>query len=206
MLGPIQVLIVDDEPFFINALETYFSTNENINVVATAENGVQALDILSKTIVDVVLCDVCMPLLSGVELMKILAEKKLTCRVLALTSFLDDYAMLSMLQFGAFGFLLKSADRDEIIEAVQSAAMGGTTISPEIATNLRKFLSQPPSSISDLPTRERDVLTLLHLGKSNADIAAELKLSTVSVKKSVSRLMQRFQVSSRLELVASTRL
>lgn len=206
MSDPIYLLIVDDEQFFRDTLENYFSTCEDITVVATADNGAHALQVLEKTMADVVLCDVRMPLLDGVEFTRTVAERNLPCNILALTSFNDDQAMLSMLQSGAFGFLLKNTGRDDIITAVREAAVGETTISPEVATGLRKYLAQPTVSTEGLPVREREVLTLLHRGKSNAGIAEELDVSAVSVKKAVSRLMQRFNVASRLELVATTRL
>ena len=101
MSDPIYLLIVDDEQFFRDTLENYFSTCEDITVVATADNGAHALQVLEKTMADVVLCDVRMPLLDGVEFTRTVAERNLPCNILALTSFNDDQAMLSMLQSGA---------------------------------------------------------------------------------------------------------
>lgn len=206
MSHPIRILIVDDEPFFRDILEAYFTTCAGITVVDTASNGAQALKSLEKMMVDVVLCDVRMPLLDGVEFTRSVAELHLPCKILALTSFKDDQAMLAMLQAGAFGFLLKGATRKEIHSAVYAAAMGGTTISPEAATGLRKYLSCGIASTEGLSAREQEVLTLLHLGRNNSSIAAELDVSVASVKKTVRHLMQRFNASSRLELVAVTRL
>lgn len=205
MPSQIHVLIIDDEQFYRDTLTTYLTPCADITVVATAANGAQALHMLEKVMVDVVLCDVRMPLLDGIDFTKTAAAENLPCKILALTSFNDDHAMLNMLRAGAFGFLLKSAAREEIINAIRVAAAGGTTISPEVATSLRKYLAHPPVVTEELPAREQDILTLLHLGKSNAVIAAELNVSTVSVKKAVSRLMQRFTVTSRMELVAVTR-
>lgn len=201
----INLLIVDDEQFFRDSLADYFSDAPDITVVATAPNGAEALQVLERTTVDVVLCDVRMPLLDGVEFTRAAAERKLPVKVLALASFNDEHAMLGMLQAGAYGFLLKSEGREEIVQAVRTAAAGGTTISPEAATGLRKYLARPVTGTEGLSDRERDVLTLLHVGKTNLEIAEELDLSAVSVKKTVSRLFQHYNVTNRLELVAVTR-
>lgn len=206
MHDPIYVLIVDDEEFFRETLKTHLSTYEDIAVVATAANGEEALRLLEKAMVDVVLCDVRMPLMDGVVFTKIVAERNLPCKILALTSFNDGQAMLTMLEYGAFGFLIKGVGRADISTAIKAAVAGGTTISPESATKLRNYISRPKFFTETLPDREEEVLKFLHLGKSNRDIADELKISANSVKKAVSRLMQRFNATSRLELVAATRI
>lgn len=205
MSNHIHVLIIDDEHFYRDTLTAYLTPCADITVVAAVENGAQALQMLEKVMVDVVLCDVRMPLLDGIDFTKTAAVENLPCKILALTSFNDDRAMLEMLHAGAVGFILKSAGRHEIINATRAAVTGGMSISAEVAKGLRKYLTPPPIVIKELPERERDVLALLHLGKSNDSIAAALHVSVVSVKKAVSRLMQRFSVSSRMELVTITR-
>lgn len=202
---PVHVLIVDDEKFFRDTLKAYLAPHENILVVATAENGEEALEVLDKIVVDVVLCDVRMPLLDGLEFTRQVTEHNIDCKVLALTSFLDDHVMLGMLNAGALGFLLKTAGRDSIYSAILEAAKGGTTISPAAATGLRKYLIRPTSMVDGLPTRERDVLVLLHSGKSNVAIAEALEISMASVKRAISNLMQRFNAVSRTELIVLTR-
>lgn len=202
----ISVLIVDDEPFFGEALTRYLEKYEGIKVLGVSEDGVQALDMLQKVMADVVLCDVRMPRMDGVQFAKVVAAEKLPCRVVGLTTFDDERSMLEMLNAGCFGFILKSARPDEIVEAVRGAASGGTTISPQSATRLRRYLvNLPEPSASHLPDREWEVLSLLQKGGSNAAIADELRVSEASVKKAVTRLMQRYDVSSRLELVVTTR-
>lgn len=205
-MGDINVLIVDDEAFFREALSTYLKNHEDITVIATADDGVKALEVLDKVSVDVVLCDVRMPHLDGLGFIHAVSEKGLSCRVVALTTFDDEQSMLGMLAAGAFGFVLKSARSEEIIDAVRTATRGGTTISPESATALRKYVTRfPPSTTQSLPARERQVLTLLQMGKSNATIADDLGIAETTVKKAVARLMQRYDAASRLELVVATR-
>lgn len=202
----ITVLLVDDEPFFRETVTAYLKRHDDITIVAAVESGTAALEVLEKMVVDVVLSDVRMPYLDGIGLAREISERGLSCRVVALTTFDDEQAMLEMLNAGAYGFVLKSARPGEIIEAVRSAVRGGTTISPASATALRKYVacfSGP--AVKTLPTRERQVLTLLQMGKSNAAIACDLRIAEATVKKSVTRLMQRYKVSSRLELVAATK-
>lgn len=201
----ITVLIVDDEPFFRETLTAYLQRYDTITVVATASSGREALKILEKVTVDVVLSDVRMPHLDGIGLVQVISERNLSCRLVALTTFDDEQAMLEMLNFGAYGFVLKSARPGEIVEAVRSAAQGGITISPEAATALRKYITHfPVTSMEALPSREHQVLTLLHMGKNNATIANDLAIAETTVKKTVARLLQRYSVCSRLELVVAT--
>lgn len=205
-VGETSVLIVDDEPFFRETLTAYLKNHEDITVIATANDGVEALEVLEKVSVDVVLCDVRMPHLDGLGFIKEASEKGLACRIVALTTFDDEQSMLGMLTAGAFGFVLKSARSGEIVEAVRTARRGGTTISPESATALCKYVTRfSGPTTQSLPARERQVLTLLQLGKSNAAIADDLDIAEATVKKAVTRLMQRYDVASRLELVVATR-
>lgn len=202
---PLHVLIVDDEEFFRDALRAYLAPHEDILVVATVDNGEEALQVLEKIVVDVVLCDVRMPVMDGLKFTRKVADLHNDCRILALTSFIDDHVMVSMLNAGAHGFLLKTAAREDICAAIIDAANGGTTISPAAATGLKKYLLQPAAVTDSLPLREQDVLALLHAGKSNAAIAEGLEVSASSVKRAVSNLMQRFNAGSRTELIAFTR-
>lgn len=204
-LESIRLLIVDDESFLRRTLEAYFQSAEDITVLGSCDSGYGALEVLDKNVVDVVLSDVRMPRLGGIGLAQKIWEEKIPCRLVALTAFDDEHAMLEMLNFGAFGFVLKSAKPGEIIDAVRSAAHGGTTISPESATALRKYLASfPAADVEKLPARERQVLALLHTGKNNAAIANELEIAETTVKKTVARLLQRYNVGSRLELVVAT--
>lgn len=182
----VTVLVVDDDPFFQEALQTLLKKYDDITIIATASNGIEALDLLERVTVDVVLSDVRMPHLDGIELVREISERNLPCRVIALTTFDDEQAMLGMLNYGAFGFVLKSSRPVEIAEAVRNAAQGGTTISPESASALRKYITRLSGPlVKSLPTREQQVLTLLHTGKSNSAIADDLHIAETTVKKSL---------------------
>lgn len=202
----ISVLVVDDELFFRQALTTYLTPHRDITVIATASDGIEALDVLERVAVDVVLSDVRMPRMDGIGLAQEVAARGMESRLVALTTFDEDQAMLGMLSAGAFGFILKSARPDEIVAAVRTAAIGGTTISPQSATSLRKYVTNfyGPET-STLPGSERRVLALLQTGKNNAEIADDLAVAETTVKKAVAKLMRRYNVKSRLELVVATR-
>ncbi|MGD7003325.1 response regulator [Corynebacterium halotolerans] len=202
----ISVLVVDDEQFFRETVTTYLQQHPEITVIATAGDGLEALAVLERVAVDVVLSDVRMPRLDGIGLTQEMSDRALQSRVVGLTTFDDDRAMLGMLSAGAFGFVLKSARPEEIVGAVRTAAAGGTTISPQSATSLRKYVTNcfGPATVA-LPGSEQRVLALLQTGRSNAEIARELGVAETTVKKSVARLMRRYDVKSRLELVVATR-
>lgn len=201
----ISVLVVDDEPFFLETLTSYLNRCSDINAVAIASSGIEALKVLERISVDVVLSDIRMPHMDGIELAREISKQGLSCRVVAMTTFDNEQHLLEILNAGAYGFVLKIARPEKIVEAVRSAARGGTTISPESATALRKYIAYfPAAGAKVLPSREHQVLTLLHLGKNNATIANDLALAETTVKKIIARLLQRYKVSSRLELVVST--
>lgn len=187
----ITVLIVDDEPFFRETLVSYLKEYKNITPIAAASDGAEALKILEKIKVKVILSDVRMPNLDGIGLAQEVAIRKPECRIVALTTFEDEEAMVEMLNAGAYGYVLKSSPPKIIVEAILSAAQGGTTISPHSATALRKYLTRLSGPKRDtLPMREHQVLTLLHMGKNNNTIASDLNIAETTVKKTVARLMQ----------------
>lgn len=202
----IKILIVDDDRNYKTALLSFFEKEDDIDVVATAANGLEALNLLKYTSVDVVLSDIRMPFLDGIELSRELKRDNFQGKIIALTTFNDDHTMLEMLHNGAFGFVLKSSSSEQIIAAVRAAASDGTTISPEAATALRKYIDNfEDVQLDALPYRDRQVLTLLHMGKTNEEIAQDLNIAQTTTKKSVTRLMQRFNVSNRLKLVIISR-
>jgi len=205
MVRKIEVLIVDDEEFFREALVEIVKSFEDLTVVGDMSSGATALQFLENNACDVVLCDVRMPHMNGIEFTELSRHLDDPPQVVAVTSFNNDVSMVSMLRAGANGFILKSARRQDIADGIRSAVQGGTSISPDAARYLKKFLRPPVSLESDVVSAlDRRVLTELHYGLSNAYISRELGISVPSVKKSVNRLMQVFGASSRLQLVVLT--
>ena len=199
----LRVAIVDDDPFVLQALRAYLSSDERIEVTSTFSRAADALAFLHKIRVDVLLTDVRMPEMDGLELLT--RVRRQWPRTIVLTSFDDDEAMVAALAQHANGFLLKDASPEEIIRAVIAASAGGTTISPAATSRLvtRHLRSPQTAQAPDVTEAEQAVLTLLCEGYSNAEIAEQLVVAESTVKTHVSHLMKKYDVPSRLKLVVA---
>lgn len=213
-VAPIRVFLVDDDPLVRDVLTRYLTAAGDIEIVGTASNGAEALELLDSVSVDLVLSDVYMPKMGGATLLRHLNERGNTPAFLAITSLENDKAMLEILAQGGRGYILKSQPPEEILLSVRQAVTGGTVVSPAAMTNLVRYLS--PSDAAPQATQprtreypagitpaERAVLDLLCEGLSNADIARRLNYSESTVKKYVSNLLALYGVSSRLDLVVT---
>ena len=200
----LRVAIVDDDPFVLQALRAYLSSDERIEVTSTFSRAADALAFLHKIRVDVLLTDVRMPEMDGLELLTRVRRQWPRTAVVVLTSF-DDEAMVTALAQHANGFLLKDASPEEIIRAVIAASAGGTTISPAATSRLVTRHLRPPQTAHapDVTEAEQAVLTLLCEGYSNAEIAEQLVIAESTVKTHVSHLMKKYDVPSRLKLVVA---
>ena len=182
---PIRVSIVDDDPFALRMLRSYLDSSPRIEVLSTFTSASDVLPFLRRMRHDVLITDMRMPGMNGLELLTRVKKESPDVAVIVLTSFDDDSTMLNALAQHASGFLLKDASSDEVVRAVIAAHRGGTTISP----------------ISASTETEEKVLNLLCNGLSNADIAESLTVSESTVKVHVSHLLKKYGASSRLELV-----
>ncbi|MCL3778382.1 MULTISPECIES: response regulator transcription factor [unclassified Actinomyces] len=202
---PVRVAVVDDDAFVLTALRGYLSADERIEVASTFSRAADALAFLGRVPVDVLLTDVRMPGMDGLELLARVRRDHPALAVVVLTSFDDDQAMLTALASQANGFLLKDAAPEEIARAVLAAAEGGTTIAPSTASRLvaRHLRPVAVTGHEDLTAAEREVLALLCEGYSNAEIAERLVIAESTVKTHVSSLMRKYAVASRLKLVVA---
>lgn len=202
--GVIRVAIVDDDPFILTALRAYLASSPRIEVASTFGRGPDALAFLRRVPVHVLLTDVRMPGMDGLELLGRVRAEHPGIAVVVLTSF-DDEAMLSALSQAANGFLLKDSTPEEIVRAVQAAAAGGTTISPATTSRLvaRHLRPARVGARPDLTEAEQGVLALLCDGYSNAEIAQRLVVAESTVKTHVSHLMKKYGAASRLKLVVA---
>lgn len=202
---PVRVVLVDDDPFVLTALRSYLASSERIEVASTFTRADDALAFLRQVPVHVLLTDVRMPGMDGLELLARVRRDHPGTAVVVLTSFDDDTAMLTALSASANGFLLKDSAPEEIVRAVLAAADGGTTISPATASRLvaRHLRPSQVGERADLTQAEREVLGLLCEGYSNAEIAARLVVAESTVKTHVSHLMHKYGTSSRLKLVVA---
>ena len=198
-----RVLIVDDDALVAQSLSTILSVEDDVDVVGLGGSGPEAIERYRELAPDVLLMDIQMPGMDGLELLTRVKKESPEVAVIVLTSFDDDSTMLNALAQHASGFLLKDASPDEVVRAVIAAHRGGTTISPVSASRLISQHLRPPRSGagSDLTETEEKVLNLLCDGLSNADIAESLTVSESTVKVHVSHLLKKYGASSRLELV-----
>jgi len=207
---PIRLLIADDQALVRSGLRMLVDSADDIEIVGEAATGTAAVAMTSELVPDVVLMDIRMPEMDGVEATRrICADAALRdVRVLVLTTFdLDEY-VFSALRAGASGFVLKDAEPDDLLEAVRIVASGETLLAPTITGRLvAEFVRQPssdravPRDLADLTEREREVLTLVGGGLSNTEIGAELFISPATVKTHVGRVLQKLGARDRAQLV-----
>ena len=204
-MDQIRVIVVDDDHIVTDTLERYFATTEDIVTVGTASNGSEALDVLHSTLADVIVADIHMPGMDGVQLLRAMKRMSHPPTFVAMTSLDSDEIMLEVLSHGAAAYIIKSAEASFIIETVRQAAHGGTVVSPEPMSRLVGYLPTthvaPPLVAEDLPEAQRLILDLLCDGLSNSEIAEKSGYSESTVKKQVSTLIAHFGARSRLNLV-----
>jgi DNA-binding NarL/FixJ family response regulator len=203
------VLLADDQTLVRAGFRSILSDEDDIEVVAEAANGAEAVARARETVPDVVLMDIRMPELDGLEATRrIVADPRLeTVKVIILTTFdLDDY-VYGALRAGAGGFLVKDTEPDELIHAVRVVARGDALISPSVTRRLiaefagRVKRPEPGPELNALTEREREVLALVAGGLSNDEIAARLVVSPATVKTHVSRIMAKLHARDRAQLV-----
>ena len=196
----IRVLIVDDHGVVREGLRAFLELQAGIEVIAEAADGRQALTQAELHHPDVVLMDLVMPRLDGVEAMRELRRRLPEIRVVALTSFLDDERLLPAIQAGAAGYLLKDAEPDEVTRAIRAAHEGQAIIAPAAAARLVESIAHDgPSPRERLTAREREVLELIAHGRSNKRIALELGISEKTVKAHVGRVLAKLGVADRTQ-------
>ncbi len=205
MLTPgriIKILLVDDHTVVRKGIRMILSAQPDMEVVAEAKNGLEATVEAKRTQPDVVIMDVNMEGLNGIEGTRRVAEVSPRSRVLALSMHRDAVYVREMLRAGAKGYLVKDADDDALLDAVRAVARGEAYLSPSVAdavlTDYRKHVTNP---IDLLTAREREVLQLIAEGKTNKDIANQLTLSVYTVEAHRSRLMEKLNLHSTGDLV-----
>lgn len=197
----IRILVVDDHPVVRHGLVAMLGWEEDIEPVAEAADGLEAVRLILEHQPDVVLLDLRMPGLSGVDVMRQVRPKLPLVRFLVLTTYDTDEYIGPALAAGAQGYLLKDISPDELVRAVRSVARGGAALEPTIAARLLGKMSEPATE-DELSARELEVLRLLVAGASNKAIAARLSLSEHTVKSHTSNIFGKLNVRTRAEAVA----
>ncbi len=209
MSGPIRVVLVDDHAVVRTGLAQLLSVADDIEVVGTAGDGAEAIDVVREQTPDVVLMDLQMPGTDGVEATRALQESDLPTQVLVLTSFSDGDRIVAALDAGAVGYLLKDAEPDEVLAGIRAVSRGESPLHPRAA---RALLSarRPQSAAGDdgpaggdpvsvLTDREMEVLSLVRGGLANKQIARRLGITERTVKAHMSSIFQRLDVTDRTQ-------
>jgi DNA-binding NarL/FixJ family response regulator len=206
----IRVVIADDHSLVRGGFRVMLESEEDIRVVAEASDGREAVDAVHRSKPDVVLMDIRMPEVDGIEATRRIVESGFDTRVLVVTTFdLDDY-VFAALRAGAAGFLLKEASPVQLAEAVRTVAAGDSLLAPRVTRRLVEHFVQGPQpdeqllgALDELTDRERQVLGLIARGMSNADIGRELFLSEATIKTYVTRVLWKLGLSSRTQAVVA---
>jgi DNA-binding NarL/FixJ family response regulator len=202
----IRVLVADDQSMVRAGFRLLLAREEDIDVVAEAQNGVEAVNKAARFHPTVVLMDIRMPELDGLEATRRILAADAAAKVLILTTFdLDEY-VFEALSAGASGFVLKDDPPEQLISAIRTVAGGDALLSPGVTKRvIRKFArtphSPPPKEFDELTAREREVLRLITTGLSNAEIGRELFISETTVKTHVTRVLQKLNLRDRVQAV-----
>lgn len=206
MNGPIGLLIVDDHPVVRDGLSGMFAATEEFNVLGQAGDGAEAVRLADALKPDVILMDLRMPGLDGVAAITELARRGIPARVLVLTTYDTDSDVLSAIEAGATGYLLKDAPRAELVRAVRAAADGEAVLAPSVAARLMSRVRAPAGrgvrGEEPLSTRELEVLELVAAGHTNKEAAARLFISEATVKTHLLHIYAKLGVSDRAAAVA----
>ncbi len=202
----IRVLICDDQTVVREGLAAILGTDPDIEVTGLASNGREALELAQETVPDVVLMDLKMPIMNGVQATENFRRRYPELRVLVLTTYAGDQWVLDAIRAGAAGYLLKDTRRDALLDAVKGTAEGGTYLDPAIAGKVTQQvisgsvrLRQEQLELETFTEREQEVLTLLAQGHSNPEIAGRLHLARGTVRNYVSAILQKLGVADRTQ-------
>ncbi len=203
---PLRVLIADDHPIFRNGIRALLASVPDFEVVGEAATGEEAITEASDSQPDVVLMDLQMPGIGGVEATRQILFASPHIRVLVVTMFEDDYSVFTAMRAGARGYIVKGANSNDMLRAIRAVGSGEAIFSPAIAVRLMNFFDAPRPAIPaqtfpELSDREREILDLIAQGASNTDIANKLALSPKTVRNHVSNIFSKLQVADRAHAI-----
>ena len=206
----LRIVVADDHPLYRRGLATLLDAQPGWSVVGQADTGLAAVAATAEHRPDVVVMDLHMPELDGVEATRRVITNQPTVAVLILTMFDDDDSVFTAMRAGARGYLLKGADQAEIVRAVTAIGSGEAIFGPTVAQRIVEFFAAPrPAAVSpvfpELTAREHQVLDLIAAGRSNADIAASLVLSHKTVRNHVSNIFTKLRVADRATAIVRAR-
>lgn len=198
----IKIMIVDDHAVVRKGIRALLATEDDLEVIGEAVDGEQAVALYDKLAPDLLLLDLIMPKVNGIEVIKSIKEDHPGAKILVLTSFAADDQVFPAIKAGALGYLLKDTEPDDLINAIRQVYLGESSLSPTVARKVLEEVFHPadkPLSTDPLTKREVDVLQVLAKGKSNRDIAEELTISETTVRTHVSNILGKLHLASRTE-------
>jgi DNA-binding NarL/FixJ family response regulator len=205
----IRVLIADDHTLFRDGLVGLLNSVDDIEVIGTAQDGQEAVHQATEFQPDVILMDILMPELNGIEATRAIIKDHPQMGVIMLTMFEDDESVFSAMRAGARGYILKGADQDDVLLAIRAVYRGEALFGPSIAARLMDFFTIPASEPSqvfpELTEREHEILALIAQGMSNHEIAEQLNISLKTVRNHVSNIYNKMQVTDRVQAVLRAR-
>lgn len=199
---PLRVLLVDDHTIVRRGIRALLATEPGMEVAGEAENGAEAVTAVERLAPDVVLMDLVMPEMDGIEAIRRIRAARPATRILVLTSFVADDKVFPAIQAGALGYLLKDSSPEDLIRAIRQVARGESSLHPVIARKVLAELTQAsgkPPTADPLTERELGVLQLVARGLSNAEIAAQLVISEATVRTHVSSILAKLHLASRTQ-------
>jgi two-component system, NarL family, response regulator LiaR len=198
----IRVLVVDDHTIVRKGIKALLAETSDIQVVGEAENGIKAIQLSKQLEPDVILMDLLMPMMDGIESTRQITLQQPQVRVLVLTSFVGDDKVFPAIKAGALGYLLKDSEPAELIRSIYRVYRGEPSLHPIIARKMMKEIQEQPDvkpTPEPLTAREMDVLHLLAKGLSNEEIAAQLVISDVTVRTHISHLLAKLHLANRVQ-------
>ena len=209
MNEPIRVLIADDHTLFRDGLRAMLGSIPATTVIGEASTGREAIDQAEILQPDVVLMDIQMPGINGIEATQQIVQTSPHIGVIVVTMFEDDDSVFSAMRAGARGYVLKGADQEEMLQSIQAVAQGQALFGAAVATRLMRYFAEPRLAEIDifpeLTNREREVLNLIARGDNNAAIARDLVISCKTVRNHVSNILNKLQVADRSQAIVRAR-
>lgn len=195
----IRVAVADDHEIVLRGLRLTIQVEKDMQLVGEARSGREAIELIEKTLPDVLLLDIQMPEMDGIQAAEAIRNAFPRVAILVLTSFRDDARLYAALRAGVCGYLLKDIDGDSLVTAIRGAARGEPQLHPEVARRLMERMPAPVDPFAALTPREREVLMLLARGHSNKEIGLALSLTEVTVKGYVSAVLGKLNVADRTQ-------